>query len=386
MAANIEFNEARGHYSFYGADKPGWHKLGQVVDGARSWEEVRRLANLDFTVSKLQLMDPWGNPVPTWGIFRDDNQRYLGPVGAVYKEIQNEYSGEFLDTLLGQMGGAHYESAGVLGHGQKIWAMARVPLDFNVDGQDPHQTYLLFVTSHDGSTSATVKLTTVRVVCQNTLNAALAMNGVFTKVKHTKDADNKLEAAKKMMGNAVRGVKDLEEKLTTLSRRMLTRDTYIESLDRLFPVPKGKEKESSTRRDNLLADITRLFEHNDGNAFPDFRGTAVNLLNAVTEYTDHCRATRITKKREGIDKDSARTESAIFGSGSDLKENALEILLATTANCATRPYKTSLMRTLERGSSERAAEVSFPAITEGTGSGGLLDSILSQPIGDRDAA
>lgn len=370
MSDNIEFNAAHGTYSFFGADTPGWHNLGQVVIGAQSWGEVRKLANLDFSVSKHQLYDPWGVPIEQWGIFRDDNHRYLGPVGSVYKEIQNEYSGEFLDTLLGQMGGAHYESAGVLGHGQKIWAMARVPMDFKVDGQDPHTTYLLFVTSHDGSTAATVKLTTIRVVCQNTLNAAIAMNGVFTKVKHTRDADNKLEAAKKMMGNAVRGVKDLEDKLTLLSRRMLDKETYVESLDRIFPLPNGKkEAASSARRDNLLAEITRLFEVNDDNAFPDFRGTGFNLLNAITEYTDHLRGTRVTKKREGANPATVRTESAIFGSGSDLKNEALEVLLETTANCAVRPYKTYITRALERGAEER-----------GTAPASILDSILDEAI------
>lgn len=370
MADNIEFNAARGTYSFFGADKPGWHNLGQVVVGAQSWEDVRKLANLDFSVSKHQLYGPWGEPIDQWGIFRDDNRRYLGPVGTVYKEIQNEYSGEFLDTLLGQMGGAHYESAGVLGHGQKIWAMARVPLDFQVDGQDPHTTYLLFVNSHDGSTSATVKLTTVRVVCQNTLNAALAMNGVFTKVKHTKDADNKLEAAKKMMGNAVKGVKDLEDKLTLLSRRMLDKETYVDSLNRIFPLPKGKkENESSSRRDSLLSEITRLFEVNDDNAFPDFRGTGFNLLNAITEYTDHLRGTRVTKKRTGERPEVVRTESAIFGSGSDLKNDALEILLETTANCSVRPYKTYITRALERGVEDRGDQPRS-----------ILDSILDEAV------
>lgn len=370
MADNIEFNAARGTHSFYAADVPGWHNLGQVVVGARSWDEVRTLANLDFSVSKHQLYDPWGTPIEQWGIFRDDNFRYLGPVGSVYKEIQNEYSGEFLDTVLGEMGGAHYESAGVLGQGQKIWAMARVPMDFKVDGQDPHETYLLFVTSHDGSTSATVKLTTVRVVCQNTLNAALAMNGVFTRVKHTKDADNRLEAAKKMMGNTVRGVKDLENKLTTLSRRILTKDTYLDSLEKIFPKPKGKkEAESSSRRDNLLAQVTQLFESNDGNAFPDFRGTAVNLLNAITEYTDHLRGTRVTKKRDGATQEASRAEAAIFGSGSDLKNDALEILMETTANCAVRPYKTYITRAIESGAAERGEQ-----------STSILDSILDEAI------
>ena len=58
-------------------------------------------------------------------------------------------------------------------------------------------------------------------------------------------------------------------------------------LDRLFPGKKDENGKSSTRNDNILADVLRCYESNDRNQFPEQRGTAYNLLNAVTEYTDH---------------------------------------------------------------------------------------------------
>ncbi len=365
MSANIEI--VNGNASLFLADKGAWHGLGTIVNGAQSWGDVIKIAGMNFIVEKRPLYaEHEGNysVIPYWGIFRTDNQAYLGAVGKSYTPIQNEYAFSFVDTLLGVQDGAHYESAGVLGEGQRVWCLARVPFDFKVDGQDPHQTYLLFTTSHDGSLAATCKLTDVRVVCQNTLTSALSMNGSFTRVKHTKDADRKLEAAKKLMQNAVTSAKDLEDKLTTLSYRKLDQASYTGILDKLFPIPKGKEESNQTRRLNLLENITNLFESNDNDAFPEFRGTAYNLLNAITEYTDHQRGVRMTESRGNMTPDQARRENSIWGTGDALKSEALEVVYEMTTNAATRPYKSYITRAIDQGEADRSNDAPRTSILD----------------------
>ena len=370
MAHNL-YQTANGEHAAFYADRGAWHGLGTVVQGAQTWEDARRLAHLDWLVEKQPLFDGRGEKVNAWGIFRDDNGAFLGAVGKNYTPIQNEYAFDFVDSVLSSAKGAHYESAGVLGTGERIWCLARVPYDFLVDGQDAHKTFLLFTTSHDGSLAATCKLTSVRVVCQNTLTAAVAMNGSFCRVKHTQEAGRKLDAAKRLMGNAVTCAKDLEDKLTTLSHRMLDRKSYLAALDAIFPVP--KDTKASSRRENMLSDVTRIFESNDSNAFPDFRGTAFNLLNAITDYTDHQRSVRST---DGLDRNKSdlRREAALFGSGASLKESVLEVLYESTVDCATRPYKTYVTRALENGEAQRSND--RPAAPTGN----LLDSILDATI------
>ena len=249
---------------------------------------------------------------------------FLSAVGSRYTPIQNKYCFQFVDTLM-ESDGCHYESAGALGNGEKIWCLAKVPMDFEINGGDQHQTFLLFTSSHDGSLAAQCKLTTVRVVCQNTLNQAVSINGSCVKVKHTRDAQSKLDAAQRLISNAKQTTETLKEKLEILSERIINKESFINVMDRLFPKPKD-EKVSDTKRNNTMMEIARLFEHNDDNTFPDERGTAINLFNAVTEYTDHFRSTRRHNKNQTIE--MARTEAALFGGSGDLlKQNALGTIL-----------------------------------------------------------
>jgi hypothetical protein len=55
--------------------------------------------------------------------------------------------------------------------------MAKLPESIVLPGEDKLDTYLLFSNSHDGSLPIDIRLTTVRVVCNNTLSIALRKEG-----------------------------------------------------------------------------------------------------------------------------------------------------------------------------------------------------------------
>ena len=308
------------------AKEAAWHKLGVVLDHCMTWEEAITKANLDWEVAKEPLFNRFGKELPAWGIFRQDGANvFLGTVGAIYAPIQNQYQFDFVDAVLGAKNGAHYESAGALGNGERVWCLANLAEAFEVVPGDSHESYLLFTTSHDGSTAAQAGLTSVRVVCQNTLTQALSSNGKsFIKVKHTKDAERRLDLALKEMSGVVTDIHELRDRLRTLAQRKLTRETAKSIFDQLFP-PDDNGK-VSTRAENIMADILQKYESNDNNAFPQIRGTAYNMLNALTEYTDHARSARVTQ--DGYTMERARAESALFGSGDVFKREALEVVMA----------------------------------------------------------
>jgi phage/plasmid-like protein (TIGR03299 family) len=333
MAHNLAVIDGKLAMFCVGNREAAWHKLGQRTDSAATWQEAMGLAGLDWTVEKIQLSGPQG-PVEAWGIFRTSDGQFLGPVGDAYTPIQNRQAFDFVDCLLEAEEGAHYESAGALGNGERVWCLARIPHDFTVASpDDKHQTYLMFATSHDGSLAATCKLTAVRVVCQNTLNMALGSAGKFIRVLHTRNATRRLEEARDLMQDVAQSVESLQEKLGTLAQRRMTGDSMTAVLEELYPKPKATDQKnaaslaavvaSTTRRQNILDEILKLYELNDGNAIPEIRGTAYNLLNAVTEYTDHVRRVDADQK--------AQAESVLFGTGERRKSEALEVILQATS-------------------------------------------------------
>ena len=335
MAHNIE-HTAEGEDAMFcvGDRKAAWHLLGQRTPGAVTWEEAMKLAHLDWTVSKhpITMINPITNVsevlLNTFGIYRDSDGQYLGHVGKDYTPIQNRYAFDFVDALL-EGSGSHYESAGALGKGERIWTMARLPQDIRIAGtNDISENYLLFTNAHNGLASGTAKITSTRVVCENTLNMALVGNGSTLFLRHTKEIKQRMEDAKMLMNGAIMNAELLEIKLNSLAERQMTKETVLTVVNTMFPI--SADGKAVTRRERIVMKILELFESNDGNAIPEIRGSAYNLLNAITEYSDHFRTG--IRVKPGYTKETARAEAAMFGSGDEQKSKALEVVLAATAN------------------------------------------------------
>ena len=316
-----------------------WHGLGTAVDGCFTWREAMEKAMLDFTVSKRQLsieINGVYQLVNSWGIFRDDNDYFLGSVGNQYTVIQNEQAFDFVDTLLESVDGAHYDTAGVLYNGERIFVSATIPYSIAPDRAPDDKTncYLMFETSHDGSMSATAKLTTVRVVCNNTLSAALNQQGFGTlKVRHSQGGQDKLDRAKRLYTGVTQSVETLKEKFNTLANRKISATQNTAIMDKLF----GKDWKKSTTKCNQIERIATLFDSNDNNAFPEIKGSAYSMLQSITNWVDHERSVRKTDRLNGLDESQVRTQNAVFNGGDALKQQALEVVLAATKDSDAMP-------------------------------------------------
>jgi phage/plasmid-like protein (TIGR03299 family) len=300
----------------------GWHKLGTVTGQYMTWSEILQHGGLDYSVVKNQL-EYMGVQIDAWGTFRSDNGVFLGTVGEGYTPINHSQGFELIDALVGSVDGAHYETAGVLGKGETVWGLADLNQRIKIGGSDDMNVYLLFSTSHDGTRSYNFRIVMERVVCQNTLDIALGekTKASFT-VRHTSGAQKKIADCHSVLANMGDDIKRVEDKLNFLAQRKMTREAMTTVMDRLFPKrvkADGDTPVNATRRENIIADVLKIYELNDGNAFPEQRGTAYNLLNAITNYTDHERSTQ--------NGDTGRAESSMFGSGNRLKTNALEVIM-----------------------------------------------------------
>ncbi len=342
MAHNL-FTAKNGLVSAaYAIDEHGlpWHELGQMVNHAMTWKEAYELAQLDWTVEKRPLFfkNPlWkpGSTVPKgyvfpnqFGIFRSDltgKESALGIVGNTYEPTQNIEIGGWIDNVLEQIDGAHYEAAGVLGRGERVWALARVPFNASI-GNDKHETFIMFMSAHDGTMSNTIMLTDVRVVCQNTLNFALSKGtkDAMIKVRHTKGAKEKLnKITTEIQTGLKQDINSLKEKFEKIITHKVTKELFAQTMTRIF----GEKWEQSDKKSDKALEIAKLFNDNDDNAIPEQAGTGMALVNAVTNYVDHKRPSRVTSTSGYTTQEQARADSAWVGSGAQLKSNALETVL-----------------------------------------------------------
>lgn len=334
-----QINRTAAGDAFFSARVPAWHRLGTVTPGCLNWKDALKVAKINYLVERRQLIDPiTRNPIPAYGTFRCDTGEFLGQVGPEYQVIQNGSIGDVLDAIVEAKGGAHYETAGALGRGERVFALVNLKEAIKIKGTDDlSDTYLLGVTAHDGSMSNRYYMTSVRVVCANTL--AMAENAqagkVEFRIRHTGEIDAKLAMATEVLLDAKKGIKSLSDKLNYLATKEATKPVIQDVLGKTFPKlterkagDDGKMRftPAAVRQQNVAREVLTLYEKNDDNAIPKIRGTAYNLLNAFTEFADHEKSVR----QGGFGSpEAARAFQATFGPAAEFKQDALSFILSS---------------------------------------------------------
>ena len=281
MAANVET------MAYYG-EMP-WHGLGTKVDKHMTADECLVTAGLDWKVTKEKIfaqVDGKKIFIPNkYATVRSTDNRPLGVVGASYKPVQNVDALNFMDALT-ETGDAKYETAGSLQLGRIIWVMAKVP---NGAGVDPVEQYLLCTTSHDGTSPVMVTATPVRVVCNNTLNAALKGAKNKFRIRHTTNVDDKIAEARKTLADSLVFFKKLDVVFDRMKNTKFGQTALEALVTTVFGQP--DDEDLSSRQENRLEKITGkvidLSLTGAGTNLPGVKGTAWGAYNAITEYLDH---------------------------------------------------------------------------------------------------
>jgi phage/plasmid-like protein (TIGR03299 family) len=306
-----------------------WHGIGTQLDHPATSQEAIQAAGLDWEVRcgniTVAADDEIKKPVEIPDHFctvRMDKKVPLGIVGRLYTPIQNKEAFSFFDAVVGEKK-AIYQVAGALGVGETVWILAKLPEDIRIIGTDDIiNKYLLLTNKHDGTMSLRMFFTPIRVVCQNTLSAALSARkaGEGVTLRHFPDIHKKADQAAKTLGIAMDYYRELSEAFNELARFEVQGDTWLDDyLEAVMPA--AQNREPSTRLLNIRAGMKEKFE-SPSNSLPGIKNTAWAAYNAVTEYVDH------TRKVPKTDSDKTRRLANIWlGSGAQIKEKALYVAL-----------------------------------------------------------
>ncbi len=322
MAHEINFNEKTGQHSFFSVKEKAWHGLGQLVDQYPTSAEALRFAGLDYEVVKEDLyttsfndagqaMDFSKRVKTHYATIRKDTGDILGVVGKDYQIVQNLEAFSFFDAIVGGKG-IQYETAGALGKGERIFITAKLPEYIKVGREDLIEQYLFLTTSHDGFGSITAAFTPVRVVCRNTLNAALKNQSNCIKIRHTVNAKERLEQAHKLMGITNTLSAELESIFNRWSKVRIT-DPEVKKLIQQAMCPNkevynnlqaGKDDELSTAFKNICDTAFSYAMSNETQQMDTTRGTLYGAYNSVTGYFQNVRQYK---------NDEAKLKSLLYG-------------------------------------------------------------------------
>lgn len=285
-------------------NKPAWHRLGVVVDGTLSAREAFHLAEADFSVASKPVFDADMQPIAGYqAITRLDTGRALAVMAESYTPIQNEALIRIAEALHED---TSMDAVCVLAEGRRVTFTARIRgAEGDVVPGDPVQQYLIGCTSHDGSIPFQLLFSPIRVVCQNTLSAALGLanrtdhkdNSI--RIRHTKNADALIQRLPELVDIRRRqflgGLSELKQMASTPCTESQFRQ-YITNVfaDQLSGTVNDVRGDQRTARPKILEDLPgwpslqRKFQGElIGSDLNASSGTAWAAYQAVTEYLSH---------------------------------------------------------------------------------------------------
>ena len=325
MSDNIEIINGEG--AFYAFRDPAWHKLGTITTEAKSANEALEIAKLDWKVQKYPIytIAPDGTQIEIDGKFatgrvhKEVGFSALGVVGNYYEPVQNIDSFSICDNLMFE-GGLGFETAGSLDHGKRVFVSMEVPKQIEIgNNKDAVKLFVMVTNSHDGTSPLTMAVTPVRPVCANTVKLALDKAVSTYKIRHTKNAQGRVEDAKQALGITYNYFDEFSIWANRLYDKEMSRGEYVNFVKALLPKPVETELNKRTIElwDNKFGEIVKLWDAPTQN---NIRGTAWAAYNSIVEYEDWFSPIR------GKDVDERRAQRIIEGTNTGLKDKAFALL------------------------------------------------------------
>ena len=336
MSANVQ--------TMFSLRERPWHGRGTVLNAPVSDADAIKAAGLDWEVELRELnfakVTPLAGgdsitehqPVPSHrAVVRSDTGKPLGVVGQGFRPLQNRAMFDVLRGIADAEPSAKltWETAGALGGGETAWAMARIEgLSLSIRG-DESLPYMLVANGHVGNRRLRLLPTMTRVVCQNTMRAALDVQDAARKagkrdtvsdgwaIGHNRQMEARLTDAVNAYRRTLAAINVTVEAWSFLAARPLS-DPAWEQMMAIAMSPAAAGEDEAARLRRLERNAERKVRLGQILASPTNQtkataGTMFGAMNALTEWVDHEHGNA-----------PGRWQSATFGAGAAMKAAAYE--------------------------------------------------------------
>ena len=355
------------------SDVPWWvnsgtESMGAAVTADQSLDEWITSSKLDWKVQKRKLYMRMSadetyatTQIPNnYALCREGSKDAFQFVTDRYHILQNRELVEIFRQYC-EAGDMSIETLGSLKDGAIIWCQASIGKQFRLGTNDVNKAYVFLTNSHDGSISWQGKVTDIRIVCWNTLNAAMGEGDSVFKFRHSRritpelinDAKQKVEkacglfekfheTADLLSHTKVQERAMVYSYLASLNGGSFLLDSIIEEMEKSQKVQKAvatggglldaivdgqtleaKVKLTDESFNRAGKSILDSIVDSPGSDMDSAKGTWWGVVNGVSYYTDHL---------AGRNADNT-LQSAWFGQRSNLKDEAVQLAVKyATAN------------------------------------------------------
>jgi phage/plasmid-like protein (TIGR03299 family) len=314
MAHEIFNNEKTGLAEIaYTGEKP-WHGLGQELEQNATIEDWIVAAGMSWEVlgSPVQYNTPDGNKTFTGNqvLYRSDTNLPLSVVSEDFKVVQPAEVLEFFRDLV-QLYDMKLSVAGCLFNGKRFWATAETGRVDNILPGDEVRGQLLLMTGVDGTLATSAKFVSTRVVCNNTLRLAIGeQGGRQARRTHRQTFDAKeIKIDLGLLDGAWDRYIQHMKKLTNVKMNDDAAARFFQNL-----VATDRDADTVSRATTKAVDEL-MYRLRNGLGAESGRGTAWNVLNAVTEKYTHGTAYR-NSDRQFV--------NSVYGPDATMKDKAVD--------------------------------------------------------------
>jgi len=317
---------------FGDAREPAWHSLGMVFEKAIS--ATKALTKIGGYNVHLEEATAGGHKLGKQAILRDpvpgdDSTVCFGIVSDDYTLITPQDVCAIYDEQVGKP----VETIGALGKGETFFLSTLLPT-LDVKG-DELENYLLISNPMTGLQSAEIRVTPVRVVCQNTLIASDKLATQKLKIVHDETAKARMaEWLLEVYSNAETTAKILADLFTVMAKARVKAAEAEKLFEAAYPTPPkpGLNAPKAVVEQRLKwweENVNLMGRRRDGAKIlfeglgtgmdtPAAKGTLWGAYNAVVECEDY---------RNGRNNDQIGA-SAMFGERAQAKKRAFEYAVA----------------------------------------------------------
>ena len=307
-----------------GNGERAWHGMGVVTNGTLPAREAFETADALFTVEKRELTYPKEGPVVdtatgfvniqtiqepsgSFGVVRTDTQALLGVVSRQYEIVQNDSLLRMAEFIREEV---DMDCVIVLSNGAKVCFTATLRgAETDIVPGDTVKRRIVGYLGHDGKTGCGAKFTNIRVVCQNTLTAAMQDGGARSSITHKNGANNNFDALISSIDVARQDFVTECDLMREFSRASMGLQGFYEFVDEVYNIEDGQV---FRKRDKLEA----AFQRGYGSEYAPY--SVWSGINAITQVETSTRGTTAVQGR-------AQFARGTFGVGAQISKRAFAV-------------------------------------------------------------